>query len=104
MNTEELKMILDAMTSLGANGKEAFIWWLALKYGTALLTSGMILTAVLGVPYLILRTVRQASARNAALKEIANAVGVDFWDWSDGDPHEHGVTAVIEAFRASRSK
>lgn len=33
MNTEELKMIVDMLSSLGANGKEAFIWWLVAQYG-----------------------------------------------------------------------
>lgn len=28
MSTEQLKMILDAMRSLGEGGSEAFIWWL----------------------------------------------------------------------------
>lgn len=28
VSNEQLKMILDALTSMGAEGKEAFIWWL----------------------------------------------------------------------------
>ena len=30
MNTEQLKMIIDALQSMGAQGKDAFIWWLVL--------------------------------------------------------------------------
>lgn len=30
MNDAQLKMVLDAMASMGAAGKEAFIWWLAM--------------------------------------------------------------------------
>jgi hypothetical protein len=33
MNTEQLKMMLDAFAALGSAGKEAFIWWLALDKG-----------------------------------------------------------------------
>lgn len=33
MNAEELKIITEAITSLGAQGKEGFIWWLVMKYG-----------------------------------------------------------------------
>ncbi len=33
MNAEELKLITDAITTLGVAGKEAFIWFLVIKYG-----------------------------------------------------------------------
>ena len=33
MNTEELKIIMDALVSLGEAGKSGFIWWLVMKYG-----------------------------------------------------------------------
>ena len=33
MNAEELKLITDAITTLGVQGKEAFIWFLVIKYG-----------------------------------------------------------------------
>ena len=38
MNTEELKIIMDALVSLGEAGKSGFIWWLVLSYGMKYLT------------------------------------------------------------------
>lgn len=35
MNIEEIKLITEAVTSLGAQGKEAFIWWLVMDKGLA---------------------------------------------------------------------
>ena len=32
MNTEELKIIMDALVQLGEAGKMGFIWWLVMKY------------------------------------------------------------------------
>ena len=32
MNTEELKIIMDALVQLGEAGKSGFIWWLVMKY------------------------------------------------------------------------
>ena len=33
MNIEEIKLITDMLTTIGATGKEAFIWFLVMKYG-----------------------------------------------------------------------
>ena len=102
MNAEELKMVLDAIATLGVNGKEAFIWWLVLKYGSSLITSVMFLIGALCVPYLVLRTIRQLSRSNTALKEIAKNLGVDFWDWADDDVSGHGTRDVVREFLESR--
>ena len=99
MNTEELKMVLEAIASLGESGKEAFIWWLALKYGAELLTSLMMLSAALGIPFLLLRFARHISRRNAALVEIGKEVEIDFWYWSEGEPERHSASDVVSAVK-----
>jgi hypothetical protein len=33
MDKESLKLIIDAINSLGANSKDVFIWWLIVQYG-----------------------------------------------------------------------
>ena len=33
MTTENLKLIIDALNTLGAGTKEAFYWWLLVNYG-----------------------------------------------------------------------
>lgn len=37
MNADELKLITDMISLLSVQGKEAFVWFLALKYGAPLL-------------------------------------------------------------------
>ena len=55
MNTEQLKMLLDAMQSLGAGGKEAFIWWLAMDKGLPILAWIITLGAIVFVARLVIR-------------------------------------------------
>ena len=43
MNTEELKLILETIASLGDSGKAAFIWWLIIKH---LVPAVLLFTAV----------------------------------------------------------
>lgn len=101
---EELKIVMEAIAQLGQAGKEAFVWWLVLTYGTKILTSMMVLTGALGVPWLILRTVRQSSSRNEALTAIGKDLGVDYYYWADSDYEGHDAKAVLAAFKASRGK
>ena len=48
-------MLLDAMQSLGAGGKEAFIWWLAMDKGLPVLGWLMTLGAIVVVARLVIR-------------------------------------------------
>ena len=100
MNTEELKMVLEAISNLGENGKEAFLWWIVLKSGTTLLTTLMILAGTLGIIYIVLRGIMRISHRNAALMEIGKAFGVDFWHWADHEVPGHGINDILVAFRS----
>lgn len=46
MNIEEIKLITDTITTLGVQGKEAFIWWLLLN--KVLPFTGWVFAACLG--------------------------------------------------------
>jgi hypothetical protein len=46
MNAEELKMVLEAITTLSGNAGNAFEWWLIVHYGTKLLALIAVLTGV----------------------------------------------------------
>jgi hypothetical protein len=96
VSTEELKMVLDAISQLGASGKEAFVWWMVFSYGTHLLTGLMMLTAVLCVPYMILRAVVRYNRRTDVLGDIAAKLGVEFWSWADHAPG-HGLKDIVVA-------
>lgn len=94
---KELELILAAVANLGAAGKEAFIWWLVID---KVVTGAMILVAALAVPYMLLRFMRHVSARNAALTAIGKEVGVDFWYWAEGTPHNHSADDVVKAVKS----
>ena len=45
MNIEQLKMVIDLLQSVGLEGKELFIWWMALTKGITAMF-GLIWTAI----------------------------------------------------------
>lgn len=71
MNMEELKLIADTITSLGAQGKEAFIWWVVLEtIPPFLLWSGFI-----GVMYYGISLIRAYAASQTFFTECRDALG-----------------------------
>ena len=78
MNTEELKMILEAIQHLGDAGKDAFIVWVALKYTTVLLQALMMLLAVLGVPWLIGKVILKHGTYSRTLQELGKEAGLTY--------------------------
>lgn len=51
MSTEQLKMILDAFTAMGANGKEAFVWWLLAEHAYLILWAAFIVLLARGAKH-----------------------------------------------------
>lgn len=45
MNIEEIKMITETISTLGVQGKEAFIWWLILDKGLCFLVAVFLIIA-----------------------------------------------------------
>ena len=64
MSTEQLKMLLDAMQSLGTGGKEAFIWWLAMDKGLPVVGWLITLYAIVAVARLVIRHAANCSRFN----------------------------------------
>ncbi len=54
MSNEQLKMLLDALQSLGAEGKTAFVWWLA---ADRIIGPAMSACAFVAVVWIVARTV-----------------------------------------------
>ena len=100
MSTEELKMVMDALSSLGANGKEAFIWWMVISYGSRLVIGLMVLCAAIGIPYVITRCIAAHSARGRALQVIGERLGVDYLPWREYTPPGTRIEDVVAAFNA----
>ena len=72
MNTEQLKMMLDAFAALGSSGKEAFIWWLALDKGLPVL--GWLLT-LLGLLWLA-RTILSMVSASSRMAKLRDEMGI----------------------------
>lgn len=56
MNAEELKMILDSISSVSSDASRALIWWMLLHYGTTIV--GYVISG--GVTLLVLRAFARA--------------------------------------------
>ena len=73
MSTEQLKMLLDAMQSLGAGGKEAFIWWLAMDKGLPVVGWLLTLFAIVVVARLVIRH----AANCSRFDEVRESLGMN---------------------------
>lgn len=73
MSTEQLKMLLEAMQSLGAGGKDAFIWWLVMDKGLPFL--GWLMT--LGAIVFVARFVIRHAANCARFDEVRESLGMN---------------------------
>lgn len=72
MNTEQLKMILDALQSMGVTGQSAFIWWLVID---KLVPSLVALFAISCAAFLLIRVVSLHSA-NSYLAALRDRMGI----------------------------
>jgi hypothetical protein len=70
METEQLKMILDALQSLGAEGKEAFIWWLVLDKTVGPLVWLITLCGLIVIARWIIQTVATFSRMDELREEL----------------------------------
>jgi hypothetical protein len=104
MSTEELKMIMDALSSLGANGKEAFIWWMIVSYGSRVVLGLMLLTGAVGIPYVITKAIAAHSSRGRALQTIGEAVGVKFYPWAEYHSPGERIEDVVNNVRRLSGK
>jgi hypothetical protein len=71
MNDTQLKMILDAMASMGAQGKEAFVWWLVMDKALPVLGWLVTLAAIV----LIARTLISWGRQTTRFDELRTALG-----------------------------
>lgn len=73
MKTEELKMLLDALTSMGSAGKEAFIWWLVADKVLPVMLGTLI--AILGA-IILLRLIKRAWDHDKENQLVAAIAGL----------------------------
>lgn len=79
---EELKLILEAVAQLGAQGKEAFIWWLVLEKG---LNFVAIMSAIIGT-CLIAKHIIRCLTYEQTLRDALGSMGIySGWNISNYD-------------------
>ena len=72
MNIEQLKMVIDLLQSVGLEGKELFIWWMALTKGISAVF-GLMWTAI--AVFFISKSFRLI-AEQSKLDQLRDAAGV----------------------------
>jgi len=76
--SEELKIIMDTIAQLGTAGKEAFIWWLLIKYALHYaVVLVFILCATLAI-FKIAKEVRASQAESGIAERVAKAAGLSY--------------------------
>lgn len=94
MDLEQLKLVLEAINSVGGEAKEFGFWWLAAKTIPAFLWFAFGMTAVI----VITRTINHGVRASCGAYDIAQEVGHQvhcYWDHGD-------TVSVIEAIRKGR--
>ena len=79
MNIEQLKMVIDLLQSVGLEGKELFIWWMALTKGIPAVF-GLIWSAI--AVFLISKCFRLI-AEQTKINQLRDAAGVQIYFSSD---------------------
>jgi len=74
MNIEEIKLITDMLTTIGATGKEAFIWFLIMKYGISAALWLVLFPTTMYTLYKIAHMVIGEDFREARLQTIRDLV------------------------------
>ena len=97
---EELKLILEALASLGAAGKEAFIWWLVVA---KIVQPAMILAGVIAVTWIIVKAVGKFNDEHAALDTIAKELGMR-WFWSGSNDEDYNIRGLIKRLDKLKAK
>lgn len=100
MKTEELKMIVDLLQSLGDSSANAFMWWLVSTTGVSILESIITAAGFLGVVYMITKTIANSIGLESWGQQVRDALGVG----SPGPLISRERKEVIEAIRKLKAK
>lgn len=95
METEQLKMIIDALQGATDAGATAFVWWLV---ADKVLPAVVTLICVLGVANLIVSVVRQSVASIGLVKRLGERLGAECGYMGDPVPDniEKRVNEVLD--------
>ncbi len=96
MNTEQLQLILNTFQSLGVEGKEAFLWWLAFDKLPAFFGWLAFLAVILHVFRRIMRSLHHTKT----LEELRDLLGIG----SPGFIDDHEIRQLVRRVRELKEK
>lgn len=100
MKTEELKMIVDLLQSLGDSSANAFMWWLVSTTGVSVFESILTATVFLGIVYMITKAITNSIGLEAWAEQVRDTLGVG----TPGLLVERERKEVLEQIRKLKSK
>lgn len=98
MNIEELKLVLETIATLGAQGKEAFIWWAVLDTIPAFILWSLFI----GVLYAVVGAVKYANSEVEFLTNLRDTLGygVGYLGSDERTKTIVKVKSIVEAYVA----
>lgn len=69
---EELKLIMDAITTLGEAGKEAFIWWMIMDKGVLLICWMTFFSLI----FYLIKTISTSCKSESRLEQLRNQMHI----------------------------
>jgi hypothetical protein len=99
VNIEELKLVMGLIKDLSDGAQSAFAWWLVASYGAHLLQMVLLAGTVLGLAYIITRTILKVNAptRRSRLDAARDAVR-DLWLYGSSSYESSDATTFHEMY------
>lgn len=82
---EELKVIMEAMQHLGAEGKEAFIWYLGMQLASELIWQGVVLTLILATYKVLKGLIKSCTTIEVVGRSVGRITNTTYDTWSSYD-------------------
>lgn len=80
MTIEEMKMLVDMISTLGMQGKEAFIWWVVLDKIPPFIIWILSLATVCFIANKLYKTALESTQAHQDLRNVATLLGVSIED------------------------
>jgi hypothetical protein len=102
MNIEELKLVLETIATLGAQGKEAFIWWVVLDK----IPFFVLWAAFIGLLFFITKSVKKYNSDEQFLTSLRDILGYGdgYLSTSERIRTKNKVLQLVEAYVAENGK
>ena len=104
--SDELKIIMDTIAQLGQAGKEAFIWWLIVKYALNYLSVMFCISAIVVGVRIVVGRIASLSLGNQLGRELGNLLKVadSGVDWDNEYRRAQVKSEIIQRVRKLQEK